>query len=316
MKSALRTFLILALALCTSAGASAQKRIAVTIDDVPFLANTPITIEEAAALNRAILDTLRRHSVRAVGFVNEDRLLLPGKVDAGVAILDSWLDAGMELGNHNFGHVGLWKSTLAESQDAVLKGEVFTRWAAGRKGATLRYYRHPYTQTGKDEQERQAFESFLASRGYTVAPFTVEHDDYLFSCVYDKLQGPERDSLRAAVAEEFDAHLRQSIATFELMSDQLFGRQIAQILLIHATRLNADTLDRTLLTLQSLGYQFVSLEEALKDDAYRTPAPASRQFGPSWLARWARAKGVKLTAYGQPDPSGRAAALHKELCAK
>jgi peptidoglycan/xylan/chitin deacetylase (PgdA/CDA1 family) len=296
--------------------AAEGKRIAVTIDDVPFATSTPITVEDANLLNQALLAALRRHNVKAVGFVNEDRLLIPGKIDSAVAILDNWLDAGMELGNHNFGHLGLWKSPLADIQDAVVKGEVFTRWLSAKRGLPLRYYRHPYTQTGKNEQERDSFESFLASRGYTVAPFTIEHDDYLFSCVYDRLPAIERDALRAIVVSEYDAHLRKSVATFEAMSAQLFGRQIAQIFLIHASRLNADTLNRTLLTLRDLGYEFVTLDEALKDDAYASPTLASRQFGPSWLARWARAKGMKLSAYGQADPTGRTAKLYEELCAR
>jgi peptidoglycan/xylan/chitin deacetylase (PgdA/CDA1 family) len=234
----IHTLLLLTAAFCASAAASEQKRVAITIDDVPFAATTPITVEEAAALNRMILDTLKRHNVKAVGFVNEDRLLIPGKLDAGVAILDEWLDAGMELGNHNFGHVGLWKSSLAENQEAVLKGEVLTRWASVRKGSPFRYYRHPYTQTGKDEDEKQAFEAFLASHGYTVAPFTMEHDDYVFACVYEHVpaRGSERDAQRAAVVSEYDAHLRQSVETFEDMSDQLFGRQIPQVFLLHASR--------------------------------------------------------------------------------
>lgn len=314
----IHALLLLIAAFCASAVASEQKRVAITIDDVPFSATTPITVEEAAVLNRKILDTLKRHNVKAVGFVNEDRLLVPGKIDAGIAILDEWLDAGMELGNHNFGHIGLWQSSLGENQNAVLKGEVLTRWVSARQGSPLRYYRHPYTQTGKDEDEKQAFENFLASHGYTIAPFTMEHDDYVFACVYEQLpaQGSEREAQLASVVSEYDAHLRQSVATFETMSDELFGRQIPQVFLLHASRLNADTLDRTLSTLRDMGYQFVSLEEALQDEAYRIPTQASRQFGPSWLARWARAKGVKLTVYGQADPSGSTAKLYQELCAR
>lgn len=298
--------------------AGEQKRVAITIDDVPFLATTPMTVDEAVTLNRSILDVLVRHDVKAVGFVNEDRLLVPGGIDRGISILDAWLDAGMELGNHNFGHIGLWQSSLSKNMEAVVKGEVLTRWVSDRKGATLRYYRHPYTQTGKDVAEKEAFDGFLASHGYTVAPFTMEHDDYMFSCVYEQLAGQEaeRDSRRATVVSEYDAHLRQSVATFETMSDELFGRQIPQVFLLHATRLNADTLDRTLSTLRDMDYQFVSLEEALQDEAYKLPIPPSRQFGPSWLARWAREKGVKLTAYGQADPRGITASLYGELCAE
>jgi peptidoglycan/xylan/chitin deacetylase (PgdA/CDA1 family) len=308
-------FAILAIGLGASIGqAQSGKYIAITIDDLPILSTTPISLDEAAVVNHRILTTLRKHGVKAVGFVNEDRLLRRGSIDAGVALLDAWLEAGMELGNHNFGHVGLWTSTLAENQDAVIKGEVLTRWITAQRGAPLRYYRHPFTQTGRDDGEKAAFESFLASRGYTVAPFTIEHDDYLFSCVYDKLLAKGDTAERAVIADEYLAHLANAVPVFEQMSTELFDRQIPQILLIHVTRLNADLLDRMLLLLRRMGYTFITLDDALRDEVYRAPTKASMQYGPSWLARWARAAGRKLSVYGQPDPGGRTAAMASRLC--
>ncbi|WP_284100029.1 polysaccharide deacetylase family protein [Parachitinimonas caeni] len=98
------------------------------------------------------------------------------------------------------------------------------------------------------------------------------------------------------------------------MSNELFNRQIAQILLIHANRLNADSLDKTLSRLRARGNRFVTLEQALQDPAYRQKDRASRQFGPSWLARWARVQGKKLSVYGQPDPAGWIADQHQRYC--
>jgi len=311
-----RLLALLSLALAASAFAADPKRIAITLDDLPAASATPITPAEAAQLNQQLLAALKAHGARAVGFVNEDKLLVPGQVDAGVAILDAWLDAGMELGNHNFGHVGMWNASLAEVEAAVLKGEVLTRWVTARRQAPLRYYRHPYTQTGRTEADREAFEGFLAAHGYTVAPVTVEHDDYVFACVFDKLgDSAEAQRRRAVVQDEYDAHLRTSLQVFETMSQELFGRQIPQVLLIHANRLNAATLGRTLATLTERGYTFVPLDEALRDEAYRSPARASGRFGPSWLARWARARGAKLSAYGQPDPDGQTMRWNVQLCA-
>lgn len=307
---------LLLLALAGRAFAGDAKRIAITIDDLPAASATPITPDEAARLNQQLLAALQRHAAQAVGFVNEDRLLVPGQLDKGIAILDAWLAAGMELGNHNFGHKGLWQTSRSDVEAAVLQGEVLTRWVTARHQAPLRYYRHPYTQTGRTEDDRLAFEAFLKARGYTVAPMTVDHDDYVFACVYDRLQDAAQAERRRTVEDEYDAHLRTALGVFETMSHELFGRQIPQVLVIHANRLNARTLDRTLGTLAQLGYRFVTLEEALRDEAYRSPEKASGRFGPSWLARWARAKGVKLSVYGQPDPAGQTAAWHAQLCAR
>lgn len=306
--------LLFAIALPFSVAAESARTIAITIDDVPLLSKTPYSMEEVATVNAKLLKTLQKHGVTAVGFVNEDRLLVRGKVDAGIDILDQWLVAGMELGNHNFGHIGLWNSTLKSNQDAVLKGEVFTRWLTSLRGRPLRYYRHPFTQTGRDDAEKLAFEDFLATRGYTVAPFTIEHDDYMYSCVYDNLTLSSDSEKRALVLAEYLAHLQISVQTYESMSEQLFGRQIPQILLIHATRLNAEALDAMLQKLRNMGYTFTTLDAALLDDAYRSKSKASQQFGPSWLARWARAMSRRLTVYGQPDPTGRVAEMGKKHC--
>lgn len=302
------------LVLSVVAGAqSAAKSIAITIDDVPILATTSISFEEIQSVNARLLKALKEHDVKAVAFVNEDRVLRPGRIDAGAKLLEQWLDAGMEIGNHNYGHLGLWKSSLAEVQDAVIKGEVLSRLLTSQRGAPLRYYRHPFTQTGKDEAEKAAFEAFLAARGYTIAPFTIEHDDYVYSCVYEKLTSTQQDERRQLV-EEYGQQLKQAVDAYEKMSEQLFGRQIPQILLIHATRLNADALDSMLRTLKALGYRFITLDEALRDEAYRSEAKASQQHGPSWLSRWARAKGKRLTIYGHADPAGLTAKLAATLC--
>lgn len=307
---------LLTLVFSINAVAQTKKTIAITIDDIPIMSKTPISMEDAASVNAKLLHVLKMHGVTAVGFVNEDGLLVRGKIDAGVDILDQWLAAGMELGNHNFGHVGLWRSTLSANQDAVVKGEVFTRWLTSSRNKPLRYYRHPFTQTGRNEVEKQAFEDFLTSRGYTVAPFTIDHDDYIYSCVYDKLVQSLDAAKQELVKTEYLAHLENAVKVYESMSQQLFDRQIPQILLIHANRLNAEALDAMLSKLRGMGYTFVSLDTALEDEAYRSKTNASKQFGPSWLARWARALPKKLTVYGPPDPAGRVAELATKLCAK
>src|SRR2546427_4532970 len=84
--------------------AAPARTIAITVDDLPFvgygLALTGIQ-EETAKL----LSALKRNRVPAIGFVNEDKLEVEGQFEAQVALLQAWLDAGMELGNHGYGHI-------------------------------------------------------------------------------------------------------------------------------------------------------------------------------------------------------------------
>ena len=210
----------------------------------------------------------------------------------------------MDLGNHNFGHVGFQKTPLAEYQEAVLKGEVVTRALLQRRGRAPRYYRHTFTQTGPTREAKAAFEAFLADHGYAVAPFTVEHSDYVFAALYaDALEARDEAQARK-ISEAYLAQLDTALAHFENESRELFGREIPQILLIHANRLNAAALGAMLDRLQGRGYRFVTLDEALRDPAYASPDDYIGPAGPSWLHRFfvARGRDMMTSLRAEPDP--------------
>jgi peptidoglycan/xylan/chitin deacetylase (PgdA/CDA1 family) len=95
-----------------------------------------------------------------------------------------WLDAGHDLGNHTYSHRSLNTRPLEELEQDVVRGEPVTRALLAEKGGTLRYFRHPFLQVGLDLDKRHAFETFLAGRGYTVAPVTIDNDDYIYAFAY------------------------------------------------------------------------------------------------------------------------------------
>jgi peptidoglycan/xylan/chitin deacetylase (PgdA/CDA1 family) len=282
-------------------GGEAPRRIAITIDDLPFV-SYGAPLGEAEAATQKLLAALQADGVKAIGFVNEDKLQVRGQRDRSVALLEAWLDAGMELGNHGYGHLGFTRTPLAQYQEAVLKGEVVTRELLVARGRAPRYYRHPFTQTGPTAEAKAAFEAFLDAHGYRVAPFTVEHDDFVFARVYADALRARDAALASRVREAYLAHLQPALDTFESMSQDVFGREIAQILLIHASQLSADTLAAMLAAMKARGYAFVSLDEALADPAYASPDGYIGPVGPSWLRRFSLGLGRRTRKGGQPDP--------------
>ena len=88
----------------------------------------------------------------------------------------------------------------------------------------------------------------------------------------------------------------------EGLARRTFGREIPQVLLLHASALNADTLDAVMAGLAARGYRFVPLDEALADEAWRTPDRYVGPYGPSWLHRFQLAKGRPLSVAFEPDP--------------
>jgi hypothetical protein len=70
------------------------------------------------------------------------------------------------------------------------------------------------------------------------------------------------------------------------------GYELPQVLMLSASRLNADYLEDLVRMLKNRNYSFVSLDAALKDRAYGQPDEYTGPVGISWLQRWAITKGM------------------------
>ena len=132
-----------------------------------------------------LLGTLREQKVPVVGFVNEKKLYKTGEVDERIKALQMWLDSGFELGNHTYSHMSLNQNELKDWEDDVVQGESVLRILLSPKKMKLRYFRHPYLDTGRDLATRRKAEEFLSQRGYRIAPVTLDGWDWAFAGLYE-----------------------------------------------------------------------------------------------------------------------------------
>ena len=187
--SKMRTLVILAawmgVALTCYAATPPDRQVAITIDDLPAGNAYNMTAADITQMTTKLLAALREQKIPAVGFVNEKKLYRTGEVDERIKALDMWLDAGFELGNHTFSHTSLNKAGLKAWEDDVIQGESVTRLLLAQHKMTLRYFRHPYLDTGRDLQTRRDAEAFLVGRGYRIAPITLDAWDWMFGAIYE-----------------------------------------------------------------------------------------------------------------------------------
>src|SRR5258708_9134630 len=139
------------------------------------------------------------------------------------------------------------------------------------KGRTPRYFRHPFLQLGPTNELERAFESFIAARGYQIAPVTIDILDWMFRVAYANARTQRDSELLKRVSEEYLKFAALKLEFSEQVTNELFGHQIKQILLIHANELNADNLNGILRMLRSRGYQFITLDQPLKAPSYQSP---------------------------------------------
>jgi peptidoglycan/xylan/chitin deacetylase (PgdA/CDA1 family) len=298
---------VLCIISCFSISALAQnlqkpdRQVAVTIDDLPAGMADRLPAADITAMTTKLLSTLRDQKIPVVGFVNEKKLYKTGEVDERIKALQTWLDYGFELGNHTFSHASLNQVGLKAWEDEVIQGESVTRMLLAQRKMKLRYFRHPYLDTGRDLQTRREAEAFLVGRGYRIAPITLDGWDWMFAGLYEDAKKRNDTALQQQIVKDYLAYHDAVFAYSEQLSAKVVGYEPKQILLLHASNLEADHIGELLDVLRKRGYRFIPLEDALGDQAYSLPDTYVGEEGTGWIDHWAITQG-KIPQGAPPFP--------------
>lgn len=270
-----------------------SRHVAFTFDDLPA------THGQAPYVIDMLIEKLRQYEVPAIGFVNESKLYTDGSPDESkISLMRRWLNVDLDLGNHSFSHIAIDNVPLSAYKADVLKGEIITKQLLSEKGKKLSYYRHTQLRTGPTPEIKKDLDNFLQKNNYTIAPVTIDNNDFIFANIYEKAKSKRDTAMMNYIGKEYLAYMMTVIAHFEALSMKFLDYEIKQVLLLHANALNADYLDKLVQLFQERGYAFISLDEALTDPAYQLEDAVSKK-GLSWLHRWMLAKNLPLN----PEPS-------------
>ena len=250
---------------------TSTREIAITIDDLPAGGANFMTGVEIGEMTTKLLGTLRDQKVPAVGFVNERKLYKLGEVDDRMKALGMWPEYGFELGNHTFSHASLNRVPLKDWEEEVIRGESVTRILLAPYHLQLRYFRHPYLDTGRDLETRRQAEAFLVGRGYRIAPVTLDAWDWMYASVYEDARRRSDSGLEQQLVSSYLSYTGAVFDYYERLSKELIGYEPKQILLLHGNWLEADHIQELLDLLRKRGYKFITLQDALSDPAYSLP---------------------------------------------
>jgi peptidoglycan/xylan/chitin deacetylase (PgdA/CDA1 family) len=206
-----------------------------------------------------LIEALRRHGTPTTGFVTCDSVRIEP------AVLRRWSEAGYELGNHTARHRDIdhgpgerWRADVAGCHVDL----------TAMSGRPPRFFRFPYLHYGSTAERKRDAAAKLGSLGYRIAHVTIIAHDWLFAEAYGEAVR-QNDAARAAtLAEDLVAHVLEATERARAESRTRFGREIAQILLLHANLLLADHAPQLLEALARSGARFVALNEALDDPVY------------------------------------------------
>lgn len=298
----IKRFLIFTILIFGSTVFSQNKKIAVTIDDLPLQRIGHFSNAKATEIFNRLISKIKKQSAPVTSFVNEDKLEVDGKNDPEkIALLENWLNAGFDLGNHTYSHKSANVIPVKGFEEEILKGERVIRTLIEAKGKSLKYFRHPFLQTGRSLEIKNEIETFLKRHDYQIAPVTIDNSEWIFGSAYDKAIDSNKTEAAKRIGNEYIEYMKRKLEYWEDQTQALFGKEINHILLIHANTLNSDYYNQLCQMILAKSYKFITLEEALKDEVYKTKDTFIGRGGISWIHRWAVTAGKQKEFFaGEP----------------
>ena len=284
----------------------AQKKVSITIDDVP---NSRLYANEG--FRSRLLNQIDSMKLPVAIFINEVRIFDVDEADKSLNLFDEWIGSpNVVIGNHGYQHRMYSTEGIDSFKIDVLQGEAITKPLARRYNKGENYYRFPYNDLGKDATEHRQAVDYLNSRGYIVTPYTVHSDDWLVTELYEYYKTHDRIKDAQRIGEAFVAFTIKNFEYIENITDKKLGRNVSQIYLMHDNLLNADYMGELLAALKKRGYSFITLDEAMKDPVYKQPDYYELRYGVSWVYRWIKDEQQRMQLMrAAPDSN----AFEKEL---
>ncbi|GGI76856.1 polysaccharide deacetylase family protein [Legionella impletisoli] len=251
--------------LCISSTYAANKKIALTIDDLPFVGdykNQHLSM---------IIETLKSQKVPATGFI------IAGNVHSeNWSVLNQFREAGFSLGNHTFNHTNL---NTANVNDYIEEVDVADKILSPVL-TEPKFFRYPYLAMGKGNKKRQVLD-FLAEKNYHVAPITIDSKDFIFNQLLLSVPESGRRPYLQSLKPAYLNFIWQQTLKAEETNRKSAHTDKPQILLVHANLLNAYTLSDIIDLFKAHHYEFVRLEDALNIHEARVPRYTATEINDS-----------------------------------
>ncbi len=202
------------------AAAGADREVAITIDDLPRGGDGGgSSFAEIRGMTERLLAPFREEKIPVTGFVH------PGRTELSPAdlrrILDLWLDAGAELGNHTWSHADLIRMPVADYEQEILKADAVLRPIVEAHGKKLEFFRYPMLHAGATAETKRIIEQFLAAHHYRNAPVTFDNSDYMFAAAYMHAE------LRDRVIRDYVPYLESVVSVLRVAIHRSGGTRIS-----------------------------------------------------------------------------------------
>jgi len=252
MKAVLLVFL-----LASFPATCAAQKLAITLDDLPQNGGLPPGVTRAEITKATVAVLKKRHVPPVYGFINAKKL--EGSPD-GAEALKIWA-AAEPVGNHTYTHMDLEENSAEAFERDIEEDEPALELLAPA-GGDWHWLRYPYLHEGDTLEKRHAVRGYLKEHGYRVAQVTLDFEDYMWNGPYARCTDKKDEKSIAWLKESYLKTAKEYLTLDQEMSQQIFGRNIKHVLLMHIGAFDAVMLPDLLAQMKKDGFKFISLEEA------------------------------------------------------
>jgi len=285
---------VVAFFIWTPPPAAEAQEVAITFDDLPSHGPLPagVTREDVA---RKILTALKDANVpEAYGFINAGKL---EKQPEEIKVLQLWREAGEPLANHTYDHMSLNSNTAAAFEENVEKDEPALKSLMGNKD--WHWLRYPYLDEGDTLEKRHAIRAYLKDRHYRIAQVSLDFEDYAWNGAYARCSDKKDAESIAWLKQSYLGTASEYMKLGRQLSQQLFGRNIKHVLLMHIGAFDAEMLPRLLEQMKQQGFTFITLRRAESDPAYKVDPDIVRHEGSPILEQLMDARHLQLPPHAE-----------------
>ncbi len=248
------------------------KSIAITFDDAPLYGGPLLTGEERTQM---LIEALAALGVEVTFYATPHDFDIPGSYERLLA----YNDAGHIIANHTNDH-----TAASETDPAVFLSDVADASALLSEFSNYRpWFRFPFLDEGTPLETRDAYRDGLAELGLGNGYVTVDTFDWYIN---DKLAYAIETGGYYDLNAIRDAYVEMVVNAanhYEDMGQDLFGRSVAQVLLLHENDLAALFIGDVIAALIDDGWDIISSDEAYQDPLAEM-VPDTLQTGRGQLA--------------------------------
>ena len=261
---------------CRIISAQEKRQIALTLDDMPAAYfGTPDTLLKKESFIR-ILNTLSEYKIPAMGFVTSKNIF-PGSEK----LLEKFVEKGNLIGNHTHNHLDLNKVSSSDYIKDILECEKYiSKYVKGKK-----YFRYSLLHRGNTIEKRDSVYKFLKENKYVIVPVSIDNDEWKYNQLFADaiLTG---DTLKAnQIGADYINHMIDMTSHFDSLAFSIVNRNIKHILLLHSNYINSLYLKTLIEWYLKSGWEFISIDEALKDPIYKMKESYIGKRGLSYIKR-------------------------------